>query len=78
MRTINDLILVFTGDEVTVQHLRGELEAISVKVHIQNDFAAGVSAGFAVGVPTAIDLYIREKDMEKAAPVVKEFNDKFS
>lgn len=69
----DDLIRVYTGTEISVIHLKGELEEIGIAVLLQNDFQSGISAGFVGGVPSAIDLFIREADMKLAEPIINDF-----
>jgi Putative prokaryotic signal transducing protein len=73
MKENDGLIRVFTGTEVTVNLLKGELEAIGITSLIQNDFLSGITSGFAGGAPSAIDLFIQEHDLETAKPVIDEF-----
>jgi len=40
---------------------------------IKNDFQSGNAAGFFGGIPSAVDLYIRESGAALAEPVVSEF-----
>jgi hypothetical protein len=73
MKKEDDLIRVYTGSEVSVILLKGELEQLGIQAMMQNDFDAGLSAGFVSGVPSAIDLYIQESDLDKAKPIIDEF-----
>lgn len=73
MKKENDLIKAFTGSEIAVNLLRAELEETGIPSMVKNDFQSGVSAGFASGIPSAIDLYINESDLKEAEPIVKEF-----
>jgi hypothetical protein len=73
MKKENELIRVYTGSEVTVFLLKGELEQAGIQSMIQNDFDAGLSAGFVSGVPSAVDLYIQNKDLNMAEPIINEF-----
>ena len=73
MKKENELIRVYTGSEVTVFLLKGELEQAGIQSMIQNDFDAGLSAGFGSGVPSAVDLYIQNKDLNMAEPIINEF-----
>jgi hypothetical protein len=73
MENENDLIRIYTGTEVSVIHLKEELEENGISVMMQNDFQSGISAGFVGGVPSAIDLYILEKDLKKAEPIINDF-----
>jgi hypothetical protein len=68
-----ELIRVFTGSEVTVIILKGELEEIGVGSIIQNDYVSGISVGFIGGTPTSVDLYIQESDFKKAESLINEF-----
>ena len=69
----NDLIRVFTGTEVSVIYLQERLEEIGIGALIKNDFQSGITVGFVSSVPSAVDLYIQESDLEEAEPIIKEF-----
>ena len=73
MKNGNDLIRVFTGTEVLVYLLKERLEEVGISALIKDDFQSGITVGFVSGVPSAIDLYIQESDLEKAEPILKEF-----
>ena len=73
MKDKENLVLLYTGTELTVNLLKDELEKTGVYGIVQNDFNSGISAGFSGGVPSAIDLYIQELDLEKAEPILGEF-----
>lgn len=73
MNKEDNLTRVYTGTEITVNLLKEELEMAGIPTIVQNDFSAGVSAGFSGGVPSAVDLFIQESDFEKAEPIIKEF-----
>jgi hypothetical protein len=73
MKEKNNLIRIYTGTEVTVILLKGELEQAGISSIIRNDYNSGVTAGFTGGTPSAIDLYIQEIDMKNAEPIISEF-----
>jgi hypothetical protein len=73
MENEDELVRVYTGSEVLVLLLKDELEQFGIRSMIQNDYDAGLSAGFVSGVPSAIDLYIEKSDLEKAEPIITEF-----
>ena len=73
MKNGNNLIRVFTGTEVLVYLLKERLEEVGISALIKDDFQSGITVGFVSGVPSAIDLYIQESDLEKAEPILKEF-----
>lgn len=71
----NNLIRVFTGTEVLVYLLKERLEEVGVSSLIKNDFQSGLTVGLISGVPSAVDLYIQESDLEEAKPIIKEFTE---
>lgn len=73
MKEEDKLIRVFSGSQIAVMLLKGELENIGISVIIQNDFDTGLSAGFFGGGPSAIDLFIQEFDRKEAEPIINEF-----
>jgi hypothetical protein len=73
MKDRDDLIRVYTGTEISVIHLKEELEECGIDVLMQNDFQSGMSADFVGGIPSSIDIYIKKTDMEKAEPIIKDF-----
>jgi hypothetical protein len=73
MGNSNKLIRIYTGTEVAVILLKAKLQESGIPVLIKNDYQSGIMAGFAGGVPSAIDIYIQESDFEKAEPIVNEF-----
>jgi len=74
----NNLVRIFTGSEISAILLKGKLEDNGISALIQNDFQSGISAGFLGGIPSAIDLFIQESDLEKAEPIIKEFLQDFN
>lgn len=69
----DNIVRVYTGSALKVNLLKDELEQKGIAGLIQNDFQSGVAAGFAGGLPSAIDLFIQESDLKKAEPVIQEF-----
>ena len=75
MKDNSNLIRVYSGTELTVNLLKDELEKFGISSMIQNDFNSGVSAGFSGGVPSSIDLFIQELDLDKAESILSEFRE---
>ena len=73
MKNKNELIRVYSGTEISVLHLKEELEESGISSMMQNDFRSGISAGFIGGIPSAIDLFIMESDLKKAEPIINDF-----
>lgn len=72
MENEEKLIRVFVGPEPTALLLLEMLEETGVKGLIKNDSGLG----YLGAVPQVMDLYILETDLEKAAPLIKEFREK--
>jgi hypothetical protein len=73
MKDKNELISVYTGSEVSVMLLKEYLAEVGVYSIIQDEFNSGAAAGFPVGSPAAIDLFIQQSDRTKAEPIVRDF-----
>ncbi len=73
MKTKNKLVRVYTGTEILVNILKDELEKVGISSIIQNDFNSAISAGFAAGTPSSVDLFIQEHDLNKAKPIIEEY-----
>ncbi len=73
MTAKQNIIKIFTGNEVSVYLLKGLLEEIEVSSMIKNDFQAGVTAGFFGGTPDVVDLFISKEDLKKATPIIEDF-----
>jgi len=73
MKEDDQLVRIYTGSELTVNLLKVELEKTGISSIVQNDFNSGISAGFSGGLPSSIDLFIREIDLKKAGPIVRTF-----
>jgi hypothetical protein len=69
MRKEKNLISVFTGPEASVILLKGRLEGIDIFTLTKNDF----SGSFLGVVPPSVDLYIKESDLKRAEPLIREF-----
>ena len=70
MLEMNRAIKIFTGSEIMISMIKGELENHGIASLIKSDFNSGVTAGFSEGVPSAIDLYIEPKKVEEARQLI--------
>ena len=73
MQKGTNLIRIFTGEKITANHLKSELESIGINVLIKDEYSSGISVGFVAGIPSDIDLYIQETDFEKAKEILHSF-----
>ncbi len=73
MKEKDTLIRIFTGTEISVLLLKGILEEAGIAASVRNDYQLGVDIGAVLGARSAVDLYIRQPDFEKAVPLVNEF-----
>lgn len=71
MKGKDELVRIFVGSAVEVNHIQAELEAHGISALIKNDFQSGLAAGFVGGTPSAIDLFVAESDAEKARGIIK-------
>jgi nitrogen regulatory protein PII-like uncharacterized protein len=72
MENEEKLIRVFTGPEPSALLLLEMLEETGIKGMIKNDSGLG----YLGAVPQVMDLYILEEDLEKASPLINDFNKK--
>ena len=72
MKENDKLIKAYSGTEGLVHILKDKLEQNGILATIRND--SGDS--FFSGTPIALDLYIRQLDIKKAEPIIREFNNK--
>lgn len=71
-KAMDDLVRIFSDTELTVTHLKNLLADSGIESMVKNDFESGVSAGFVAGTTSTVDLYVLEKDLELARPVVEQ------
>jgi hypothetical protein len=69
----NELVRVYTGTEIKVRLLKDILGKAGIPGVIKNNFDSGLAAGFGGGLPSGVDLYINENQLDKANPIVKDF-----
>ncbi|NQU53096.1 MAG: DUF2007 domain-containing protein [Bacteroidetes bacterium] len=71
MHDKDKIVLVYTGNEVTVERIKVNLEMEGIIPIVKDGFNSGLSAGFVGGVPSGIDLFVLDSDFEKAIEIVK-------
>ncbi len=76
MEQENDMIKIYTGHKVQVLYLKGILSENGIEASIRDTFQTGISGGVMDGVPSALDVYVLESDLEKAKPIVDAFIEK--
>lgn len=72
----DNIVKIYTGGEIIISRLVSELEAQGIFTLIKDGFKQGIEAGFVGGVPSAIDLFVRESDLSVALEVVKALTEK--
>lgn len=73
MSNRDELIMIYTGSEISVILLKGLLEEIGVPSMIRNEYKAGIDAGFVGGVSSSVDLLIKESDFSKSENIIRNF-----
>ncbi|NQY66271.1 MAG: DUF2007 domain-containing protein [Flavobacteriales bacterium] len=75
MEDESSMVKIFTGSEIAAMHLKGILEEIGLPVKIRNDYHVELTAGFGgVAGSAMVDLYILERNLDKAQPIIDEFS----
>ena len=69
MKEKDALFKAYSGTEGLVHILKDKLEQNGITATIRNN--SGDS--FLGGTPIALDLYIRQNDIKKAEPIIREF-----
>lgn len=62
---------LFTGGDVIIARIKQVLESKGINSLVKDGFKQGLAAGFGEGVPSAIDIFVTEEDLEKANEIVK-------
>ncbi len=73
MKEDDGIVGIYSGDEISVIHLKGELESADIQCLIRSDYESGLSAGFMGGTPTTYELFVLETDVEAAQIILQEF-----
>jgi hypothetical protein len=66
------LFRAFTGSEIEVILLQGELEENGISSSTLDGSASGISPTYG-GPPAVCDLFIQESDLGKATPIIEEY-----
>ena len=64
------LVKLYTGGDIIINRIKNELEAKGIKSLLKDGYRQGLGAGFGEGVPSAIDIFVVEADLEKAIEIV--------
>ncbi|WP_435577930.1 DUF2007 domain-containing protein [Gilvibacter sp.] len=64
---------IYSGTEVRVILLKGLLEQAGIDAMVQNDYQAGITAGFGGGTPNTVRLKVHQDDLDKAKAIVEDF-----
>ncbi len=70
MNDKDKIVLVYTGREVIIERIRVNLEMEGINSIKKDGFRQGINAGFVVGTPSAIDLFVIETDFKKATEII--------
>lgn len=70
MENEEKIVLVYTGDLVTIEHIKNELEAKDITTVVKDGYQEGLDAGFVGGTPSSINLYVLESDVKNALEII--------
>jgi putative signal transducing protein len=68
----DNLVLAYTGSEISSNILKEYLEESDIKSIIRNKKNTSLSAGF--GTASRCEVYLFDHDMERAKPLLEEFS----
>ena len=72
MENEEKIVRVYTGDLVTIEHIKNELEAKDIYPVIENGYQEGLDAGVIAGTPSTIHLYVLESEVASALEIIKD------
>lgn len=69
MNKNDELVKLYTGTQVVIGHIETELKANGIYSIVKDGFNQGIQAGFSGGIPSAIDIFVAAKDLERAKEI---------
>jgi hypothetical protein len=69
----NNLIIAYTGNEISTNFLKNDLEDAGIFSLIKNERESARLAGFGSNINSGCQLFIYEQDIENAKPIITEF-----
>ncbi|MFV0590550.1 MAG: DUF2007 domain-containing protein [Draconibacterium sp.] len=72
MDTQDKIVKLYTGGDVIINHIKQELEEKGINCLVKDSYKQSISVGFVDGVPSAIDVFVLEKDLEEAMKIVND------
>ena len=70
MNTTEETTRIYTGPAMIVKGLVARLNDLGISPIERNDNASSIQAGFTVGVPGQVMLYIRKDELAKAKTTI--------
>ena len=64
---------IFSGSEILAQALQAKLESAGISSTVKNNIQSSMISGLGTSAGTAVEVFVEEYDMEKAAPVIEAF-----
>lgn len=71
MEKQDKIIEVYSSDKVTIYHLKKELSEQGVESMVKSNYESGLAAGFVGGSQSTYQLFVLEKDFDKAHDIIK-------
>ena len=73
MNQNDTLVKIYTSSGIQINLLKSLLEEYGIASLIKDPFLSGIRGGIPYGVPSAVDLYVFEKDRKEAEAIIAEF-----
>ncbi len=70
--TDTNYIKIYTGNFIIVQQIFQRLEKIGIIAVIKDESEFGRLAGFGASVPGQQEVFVHEKELDKATPIIEQ------
>lgn len=70
--TDTNYIKIYTGNFIIVQQIFQRLEKIGIIAVIKDESESGRLAGFGASVPGQQEVFVHEKELDKATPIIEQ------
>ncbi|RMA58618.1 DUF2007 domain-containing protein [Ulvibacter antarcticus] len=72
-KNLEETTRIYTGPAMLANGLKARLNELGISPIERNDNASSIQAGFTIGVPGQIMLYIRKDELIKAQSIIDEY-----
>jgi hypothetical protein len=73
MEDTQETVRIYTGPAMIVKGLVSRLNELGISPIERNDNDSSIQAGFTIGIPGQVMLYVRKDELPQAQPVIDEY-----